>query len=206
MFTRNQEKALSSKLDPRFVRRREGKFDYIEGWHAIAEANRVFGFDGWSRRTVDLRVTNEWQTKNKDAVGYLARVEIEVYGEGPRVVTRHGVGFGSGFGHERHESAAKEAETDATKRALSTFGWCFGLALYDERRAHVDEPPSQDQRAEIGGLLRDLGHQTREEMTAALEQLGFACVTRDTAGAAIEALRELVLVDEARQHQEGGAA
>jgi hypothetical protein len=25
---------------------------YIEGWHAIAEANRVFGFEGWDRETV----------------------------------------------------------------------------------------------------------------------------------------------------------
>ncbi len=38
---------------------------------------------------------------------------------------------------EAHESAIKEAETDATKRALTTFGNPFGLALYDKERKGV---------------------------------------------------------------------
>lgn len=38
---------------------------------------------------------------------------------------------------EAHALAAKEAETDATKRALSTFGNSFGLALYDRDRKGV---------------------------------------------------------------------
>lgn len=33
-----------------------------------------------------------------------------------------------------HESVLKEAETNATKRALATFGSQFGLALYDKER------------------------------------------------------------------------
>ena len=41
-----------------------------------------------------------------------------------------------------HESAIKEAETDATKRALMTFGNQFGLALYDkEQREVADKAP-----------------------------------------------------------------
>jgi hypothetical protein len=35
------------------------------------------------------------------------------------------------------ESAIKEAETDAMKRALATFGNPFGLALYDRERRGV---------------------------------------------------------------------
>ena len=35
------------------------------------------------------------------------------------------------------ESALKEAETDATKRALMTFGNPFGLALYDKQQRQV---------------------------------------------------------------------
>ncbi|MGO8920850.1 MAG: Rad52/Rad22 family DNA repair protein [Stellaceae bacterium] len=42
----------------------------------------------------------------------------------PRCGTGHGSGATSG---EAHESAPKEAETDATKRALATFGNQFGL-------------------------------------------------------------------------------
>ena len=28
------------------------KLSYIESWHAIAEANRIFGWDGWWRETM----------------------------------------------------------------------------------------------------------------------------------------------------------
>src|SRR5262245_49254735 len=31
------------------------QLSYIEGWYAISEANRIFGFDGWSRETVESR-------------------------------------------------------------------------------------------------------------------------------------------------------
>jgi len=55
-------------------------------------------------------------------------------------VCRDGSGVGHGTGAtlgEAHESALKEAETDATKRALTTFGNLFGLALYDKAQAGV---------------------------------------------------------------------
>ena len=28
---------------------------YVEGWHVIAEANRIFGYDAWDRRTLASR-------------------------------------------------------------------------------------------------------------------------------------------------------
>ena len=40
---------------------------------------------------------------------------------------------------EAHELALKAAETDATKRALATFGNPFGLALYDRDLAGVTQ-------------------------------------------------------------------
>jgi DNA repair and recombination protein RAD52 len=51
-------------------------------------------------------------------------------------------GCGAGHGIDRdaglaHESALKEAETDAMKRAFMTFGNPFGLALYDKEQANV---------------------------------------------------------------------
>ena len=62
------------------------------------------------------------------------------------LVTREGVGAGHGIDvdlGQAHESAIKEAETDAMKRALMTFGNQFGLALYDKTQANVaDEPDS----------------------------------------------------------------
>ena len=51
-------------------------------------------------------------------------------------------GIGTGFGRApqpelAHDIALKAAETDATKRALATFGNPFGLALYDRDQAQV---------------------------------------------------------------------
>jgi hypothetical protein len=56
-------------------------------------------------------------------------------------IVREGTGHGHGFADnpgEAHESAEKEAETDAMKRALMTFGNPFGLALYDKTQAEVE--------------------------------------------------------------------
>ena len=52
---------------------------------------------------------------------------------GDTVVTREATGFGHGIARlmtDAHEIALKSAETDATKRALATFGNRFGLSLY----------------------------------------------------------------------------
>jgi recombination DNA repair RAD52 pathway protein len=55
-------------------------------------------------------------------------------------ITREGWGSGQAKAFtpgEAHELALKAAETDATKRALATFGNPFGLALYDRELAGV---------------------------------------------------------------------
>ncbi|MCK4788282.1 MAG: RAD52 family DNA repair protein [Desulfobacteraceae bacterium] len=116
---------------------------YIEGWHAIAEANRVFGFEGWDRETVkmaNLAERNyEKDKKEMFAVGYMATVRVTVRA-GDTVVVREGTGFGDGQANNSvtaHELAVKEAETDAMKRALMTFGNQFGLALYDKKQTNV---------------------------------------------------------------------
>jgi DNA recombination protein Rad52 len=142
MFREDQIKLLAGKLNEKFVRTRQHDrklLSYVEGWHAIAEANRIFGFDGWDRETVSAQCT--WHEIKSDikACTYTARVRIRVRAGGD-LVTREGRGVGHGTGHtlgEAHESALKEAETDATKRALVTFGNCFGLALYDKHQAGV---------------------------------------------------------------------
>ena len=55
-------------------------------------------------------------------------------------LVREGTGAGHGIDADlgqAHESAIKEAETDAMKRALMTFGNPFGLALYDKQQRDV---------------------------------------------------------------------
>ena len=63
---------------------------------------------------------------------YIAKVRITVHADGATIVREgHGTGEGRGTSPgEVHDIALKAAETDATKRALATFGKPFGLALY----------------------------------------------------------------------------
>jgi DNA recombination protein Rad52 len=143
-FTQEQINALSAKLDAANVKKNPKGFDYIEGWHAISEANRIFGFDGWNREIVSLaQVAEPYEVNGKKRVAYRATVRITVFAEGKTII-RDGTGYGSGIGqdlNDAHESAVKEAETDAMKRALMTFGNPFGLALYDKTKADVERAP-----------------------------------------------------------------
>lgn len=148
-FTAETIKALSGKLDPAHIKppsKFGPKGDYIEGWHAIAEANRIFGFDGWSYDIHEVKCVSErerligQQQKPGFGVTYTARVAVIVSG-----IQRVDVGAGHGYDLDcglAHESAIKEAVTDALKRALRTFGNPFGLALYDKTREGVGiDPP-----------------------------------------------------------------
>ncbi len=152
-LTENQKLELARPLDRSAVKEREqgGRaVSYVEGWHVIAEANRIFGFDGWERETVLLTETNRdlvsvqkkgGGTYDQWRIGYIAKVRIRALG-----VVREGTGYGSGMGKpeavgDAVEGAIKEAETDAMKRALMTFGNPFGLALYDKTQANVADAP-----------------------------------------------------------------
>ena len=160
MFTEQQKAALEAPLNRSHVKaRKQGKknVSYIEGWHAIAEANRVFGFDGWTRETIDIRCVSERERAIGDSnrsgwgVSYIARVKVTVFA-GDTMVTREGIGSGHGIDMDigqAHEKASKESETDAMKRALMTFGNQFGLALYDATQANVIEDRTHEQREEI---------------------------------------------------------
>lgn len=146
-FSAGQVKELMAPLNRAHVRQREQggrQLSYIEAWHAISEANRVFGFDGWSSKTIDLRCVSERERKigkqQRDgwSVTYTAKCRVTVGG-----VVREGVGSGHGIDVDlglAHESAIKEAESDSRKRALMTFGNIFGLALYDKEQNNVADP------------------------------------------------------------------
>jgi hypothetical protein len=141
-FTEQQNKALTAKLNAKHVRTRDQKgktLSYLEGWYVIAEANRIFGFDAWDRETVATQCVWKGTKQGREGCAYIARVRIRVR-VGDVVVSREGHGSGHGWAvlpGEAHESAIKEAETDATKRALATFGNPFGLALYDKEKRGV---------------------------------------------------------------------
>jgi hypothetical protein len=148
MFTPSQQQALAAPLDRANVQTRSQSnrnLSYLEGWHVIAEANRIFGFDGWQRETLHCQCVAERERsigsgqRSGWGVTYTAKARIKV-GE----IIREGSGAGHGIDMDlgqAHESAIKEAETDAMKRALMTFGNQFGLALYDKQQREVAAKP-----------------------------------------------------------------
>ena len=137
-----QVRQLRAKLDGKHVRTRKANgtnLHYVEGWHVIAEANRIFGYDAWDRRTLASRCVWSGQNGPVYATAYTAKVRVSVRA-GDIVIVREGSGTGEGRAStpgQAHELALKGAETDATKRALATFGNPFGLALYDKEQAGV---------------------------------------------------------------------
>ena len=139
-FSAKQVQALRRSLNSRHVRTREAngrELSYIEGWYVISEANRIFGFDGWNRETVDSRCVLARENRGSFLAVYVAKVRITVHAEATMIV-REGHGSAEGRGTspgEVHDIALKAAETDATKRALSTFGKPFGLELYRKDKA-----------------------------------------------------------------------
>jgi len=188
-FTAEQNAALDAKLDASAVatRTQAGRsLSYVEGWWVISEANRIFGFDGWARQTVDLKEVHAPYQNDKSnwVVGYMSKVRVTV-GD----VVREGCGFGSGIDRDlgrAHESALKEAETDAMKRALMTFGNLFGLALYDKTQENVERapPPANATTVRIAPNAADTA---ADKM---IEQINMA-----TTAKALESTRELLRVD-----------
>src|SRR5512136_1715355 len=99
-FSAKQVQALRRKLDSRCVRTREAngrELSYIEGWHAISEANRIFGFDGWSRETIESKCVLARENRGSFLAVYLARVRVTVHADGATIIHEgHGTGEGRG--------------------------------------------------------------------------------------------------------------
>ena len=166
-MTPEQIKLLQEPLNPSVIVKPSGSFgpkgDYIEGWHAINEANRIFGFDAWSYTTEFQKVCQTTNEKGNIEIGYICKCTLRVGG-----VERQDIGYGSGAAKKEgdaHEGAVKEAVTDALKRCLRTFGNPFGLALYDKSRANVGAPVvtqialiSDEQRDDLKVLIDSFGH------------------------------------------------
>ncbi|MFM1901858.1 MAG: hypothetical protein RLZZ216_2434, partial [Cyanobacteriota bacterium] len=121
-FSPEQLAALSAPLDRTNVRQREqgrSRVSYREGWQVIAEANRIFGFGGWQRQTIAFRCV----ARAERLIGARGASRDQKPGWGVTCTARVRVTVtAGGLVPLAHESALKEAETDAMKRALMTFG------------------------------------------------------------------------------------
>jgi DNA repair and recombination protein RAD52 len=143
-FNNETNEALKQELNQELIAYRDEnwgggrKIAYLETHVAIKQANRIFGFDGWSYEITDLtrvceivktKTDRDGVTKSGWEVGIQCKVKINVDG-----VIREDVGYGTGIDYSSltaaYESAGKEAASDALKRALRSFGNQFGNSLY----------------------------------------------------------------------------
>jgi len=214
LLSHEQSAALAAPLNRANVQTRSQagrSLNYLEGWVAIREANRIFGFDGWQRETIELRCVAESQRpigreqKPGWGVTYIARVRIRLGSQanGAKSLVRVGSGAGHGnrfaeaMGYDvdlglAHESALKEAETDAMKRTLLTFGNPFGLALYDKQQRQGTSSVREERSPQAQGVSRQGGQaqpvgETRaiRPQVQALAPAQSAAATSDAALAAL---------------------
>src|SRR5215471_6456255 len=97
-FSAKQVRALGRNPNHRHIRTREAhgrKLTYLEGWYAISEANRIFGFDGWNRETIESRCVLARENRGSFFAIYIARVRISVQAGGVTII-REGHGTGEG--------------------------------------------------------------------------------------------------------------
>lgn len=175
-FSAKQQAALHDAPDAACLKTREihGRpITYLEGWYAISEANRIFGFDGWHRETLEARCTQGKEARGTYSAVYIAKVRLTVEAKGRKVVREaHGIGesSSSSFG-EAHETALKAAETDATKRALTTFGRPFGLELY--RSAKNDPVRNDSEKLPAGNSPPSLAPESEPPQSATQQIPGY---------------------------------
>ena len=178
-FTQEQVEELKQPIDLKNVAERKTGWDqkvpFVESWKAIDEANRIFGFDGWWSETVQLDCVQS----DDFCVTYIAKVRVTVGAFGNQII-REGVGAGHGKGErvnlgDKHESAVKEAESDARKRALMQFGNQFGLSLYDAKKAwknpKKDRTPVSTQNLTVVAKDAILKADTRQRLDLCAESL-----------------------------------
>ena len=97
-FSDKQRAALQAKLRFRHVKTRESNgatLAYVKGWHVIAEANRIFGFDAWDRRTLTSNCVWSGASGQLYAAAYIAKVRVSVRA-GEIKIIREGSGTGEG--------------------------------------------------------------------------------------------------------------
>ena len=93
-----QVRQLRAKLEAKHVKTRNANgtdLHYVEGWHVIAEANRIFGHDAWDRRTLATQCVWSGASGQFYAAAYTAKVRVSVRA-GEIKIIREGSGTGEG--------------------------------------------------------------------------------------------------------------
>lgn len=128
-------KKLDKPLNDSFILTREQhgrKLDYIAGYIAIKQANRIFGYDGWEYLITDGPTLHKGEDKKGKPFWHVTcRVKTIVLGKEREDVGYSDVQF-TKAGKPMIDVAYKGSVTDALKRALRSWGNQFGNSLYDK--------------------------------------------------------------------------
>jgi len=151
MFIEKQVETLKRDIESsRIKSRTKGNINlsYLEGFDMIETANKIFGHGNWSYAITSLDQVSQETNSNKNIViCYKALVKLTVCSvDHNKHNSKEDVGFGTGIAKmlaDAHEGGAKEAVTDALKRAMRSFGNQFGNSLYDKSRNHKVQPQTQ---------------------------------------------------------------
>lgn len=126
---------LERKLEPELVSMRPGghaSVNYITGENAVRLANKIFGFNGWSTRI--LEVNHVLCNERNGRYDIVIRSSMEVMLKDGTVKQDVGVGAiknARDFG-DAYDTALKTAVTDGMKRCLRLFGDRLGNCLYND--------------------------------------------------------------------------
>lgn len=158
MLTDKQKQELAMDLPADWIKSRKaggGSVDYLDGYRVLEQANAIFEHE-WSYEVIAgpevvyqsppdaKRFTRVYQAKVRVRVGDVVREDVGC--DQVDADPGNGAAITSGI-----DKAVKGCVTDATKRALRTFGPRLGLALYDKNRSAVGaslEEQREEQREE----------------------------------------------------------
>lgn len=166
---------------------------YASQYYVIKRLGDIFGLD-WSHTITSLDVVHAEDTDKGHVVSYRCIGELDVR-VGDLRAYHQDVGFGDGRDRsvgKAHESAAKEAVTDALKRCARKLGDSLGLALYDKSQANIVDT------AALAGILRSLEAATTPvDITALRKEARALAATLDPSSvevlkAAVEAAKTRV--------------
>lgn len=137
MMTYEEQILAIAKAPPQQVIAKNQKgMSYLETFYVKLELNRIFGVTSVSMKELDLRVVQDTLVDNKGEarreVEYIATVNLRVMFANGDIRLLQGTGGGTGYARTAHTDAAKEAESDALKRACTHLGPAFGTTLYDK--------------------------------------------------------------------------
>lgn len=173
MVTKEQQAELNADLPRSVIKERQG-FSYIEGWYAIDRMNKIFGCAGWSYDCEPRLIARESvkDAKGRYVASYNAKCVLRV---GDATIGDWGTGHGIDPDEGKsHESAIKEACTDALKRCIKSLGRSMGLSIYDKQQEHVaDTAPAAVKGPTVEEVLTLFATtRTPEEHLEAREAMG----------------------------------